>query len=89
MFNIKDNKRDNERDKVIKIVAIKRISLSEDLYLKTDVMLSADIFEKLWGCCGTFHIKNNKRDIERDKVTKIIKGQSNKNYKGTRLSYRN
>jgi len=47
MFNIKDNKRDNERDKVIKIVVIKKISLGEDLYLKRDVMLSADIFKNL------------------------------------------
>jgi len=47
MFNIKDNKRDNERDKVIKIVAIKRISLGEDFYLKRDAMLSADIFKNL------------------------------------------
>jgi len=47
MFNVKDNKRYNERDKVIKIVMIKRISLSEDLYLKRDIMLWVDIFKKL------------------------------------------
>jgi len=27
-----------------------------------------------------FNIKDNKRDNERDKIIKIIKGQSNKNY---------
>jgi len=53
------------------------ISFGEDLYLKRDVMLSDDIFEKLWVRCGMFNIKDNKRD----KVINIIKGQ--------RLSYRN
>jgi len=47
-------------------------------------MLSAEfeIFEDLGipRRCGMFDIKNNKRDNKGNKVIKIIKGQSNKNY---------
>jgi len=49
-----------------------KILLGEDLYLKTANIENLGIPRR----CGMFNIKDNKRD----KVIKIIKGQSSKNY---------